>query len=80
MVEKSPFPPIAALSKGLSIRGYTLQEVLFDPKLRETAERYVFDCVNSGKFKPRVDRVFPFEQIAEAHAAWSRTSRSERLS
>jgi NADPH:quinone reductase-like Zn-dependent oxidoreductase len=56
-----------ALRKGLSIRGYTLREVLFDPKLRAKAEQYVFDHVKEGDFKPRIDRVFPFAQIVEAH-------------
>jgi NADPH:quinone reductase-like Zn-dependent oxidoreductase len=31
------------------------------------AERYVFDRVAAGDFKPRIDRVFPFAQIVEAH-------------
>jgi NADPH:quinone reductase-like Zn-dependent oxidoreductase len=56
-----------ALSKGLSVRGYTLREVLSDPKLRAKAEQYVFDRVQAGSFKPRIDRVFPFAQIVEAH-------------
>ncbi|HUA01856.1 MAG TPA: zinc-dependent alcohol dehydrogenase family protein [Candidatus Aquilonibacter sp.] len=65
--EPTPFPLFAALSKGLSIRGYTLREVLFDEKLRTKGEQYVFDRVAAGKFKPRVDRVFPFAKIADAH-------------
>jgi NADPH:quinone reductase-like Zn-dependent oxidoreductase len=55
------------LSKGLSIRGYTLRELFADPKLRAKAEQYVFDHVKAGHFKPRIDRVFPFNQIVEAH-------------
>jgi NADPH:quinone reductase-like Zn-dependent oxidoreductase len=65
--EPTPFPLFAALGKGLSIRGYTLREVFAIPKLREKAEKYVFDQINAGKFKPRVDRVFPLSQIVEAH-------------
>jgi len=53
--------------KGLSVRGYTLREVLSDPKLRAKAEQYVFDHVKAGNFKPRIYRVFPFLQIVEAH-------------
>ena len=63
----TPFPLFAALSKGLSIRGYTLREVLSVPKLRAKAEQYVFDHVQAGSFKPRIDRVFPFAEIVEAH-------------
>jgi NADPH:quinone reductase-like Zn-dependent oxidoreductase len=66
-LEPTPFPLFAALGKGLSIRGYTLREVFAIPKLRDKAEKYVFDQINAGKFKPLVDRVFPLSQIVEAH-------------
>jgi NADPH:quinone reductase-like Zn-dependent oxidoreductase len=65
--EPTPFPLFTALGKGLSIRGYTLREVFTDPKARTKAEKYVFDRVAAGKYKPRIDRVFPFAQIVEAH-------------
>ena len=65
--EPTPFPLFTALSKGLSIRGYTLREIFADPKLKATAEQYVFDHLESGSFKPRIDRVFPFAQIVDAH-------------
>jgi NADPH:quinone reductase-like Zn-dependent oxidoreductase len=65
--EPTPFPLFTALSKGLSIRGYTLREILSVPKLRAKAEQYVFDRVKAGDFKPRIDRVFPFAEIVEAH-------------
>src|SRR6202790_5398403 len=54
--EPTPFPLFTALGKGLSIRGYTLREVFADPKLRTKAEQYVFDHVEGGDFKPRIDR------------------------
>jgi len=66
-LEPTPFPLFTALSKGLSVRGYTLREILSVPKLRAKAEQYVFDHVKAGNFKPRIDRVFPFAQIVEAH-------------
>ena len=65
--EPTPFPLFTALSKGLSVRGYTLREVIADPQLRAKAEKYVFDHVKAGRFKPRIDRVFPFAEIVEAH-------------
>jgi NADPH:quinone reductase-like Zn-dependent oxidoreductase len=66
-LEPTPFPLFTALSKGLSVRGYTLREVLSDPKQRAKAEQYVFDHLKAGNFKPRIDRVFPFAEIVEAH-------------
>jgi NADPH:quinone reductase-like Zn-dependent oxidoreductase len=65
--EATPFPLFTALSKGLSIRGYTLREILFDPNLSAAAVQYVFEHVKAGGFKPRIDRVFQFSQIVEAH-------------
>jgi NADPH:quinone reductase-like Zn-dependent oxidoreductase len=65
--EPTPFPLFPALSKGLSVRGYTIREILSVPKLRAQSENYVFDHIVAGNFKPRVDRVFPLAQIVEAH-------------
>jgi NADPH:quinone reductase-like Zn-dependent oxidoreductase len=65
--EPTPFPLFPVLAKGLCIRGYVVREILFDPRLRTKAEKYVFDRIAEGKFKPRVDRVFPFDKIVEAH-------------
>jgi NADPH:quinone reductase-like Zn-dependent oxidoreductase len=66
-LEPTPFPLFTALGKGLSVRGYTLREILYDPKLKTKAEKHVFDQLAAGHFKPRIDRVFPFGQIVEAH-------------
>jgi NADPH:quinone reductase-like Zn-dependent oxidoreductase len=65
--EPTPFPLFAALAKALTVRGYTVRELFADPKLMAKAEKYVFDHVEKGDFKPRIDRVFPFSQIVEAH-------------
>jgi NADPH:quinone reductase-like Zn-dependent oxidoreductase len=65
--EPTPFPLFTALHKGLSVRGYTVRELLSDPKLKAKAVQYVFDHLKTGNFKPRIDRVFPFAQIVEAH-------------
>jgi NADPH:quinone reductase-like Zn-dependent oxidoreductase len=65
--EPTPFPLFTALSKGLSVRGYIVHEILSVPKLRAKAEQYVFDQVKAGHFKPRIDRIFPFADIVEAH-------------
>jgi len=63
----TPFPLVTALLKGLEIRGYTLFEVYASPAAFTEAKKYVYDRLASGQFKPRIDRVFPFHQIAEAH-------------
>ncbi len=65
--EPTPFPLFAALTKGLSVHGYTVREILFTPDVKAKAQQYVFDHIEAGDFKPRIDRVFPFAQIVEAH-------------
>jgi NADPH:quinone reductase-like Zn-dependent oxidoreductase len=65
--EPTPFPLFAALSKGLCIRGYTLFEIVGDPAVRKEAEKYVFDHVQSGQFRPKIARTFPLSRIVEAH-------------
>jgi NADPH:quinone reductase-like Zn-dependent oxidoreductase len=65
--EPTPFPLFAALGKALSIRGYTVFEVISNPETFGAAKKYVFDHLASGQFKPRVDRVFPLGDIVAAH-------------
>ena len=35
--------------------------------MKPKAEEYVFDRIEAGDFKPRIDCVFPLDQIVEAH-------------
>lgn len=65
--EATPFPLFTALSKGLTIRGYTLFEVVGNPEVFPKAKQYVFDHIAAGHFKPLIDKTFPLSQIAEAH-------------
>lgn len=64
--DPTPFPLFLALGKGLKIQGYTLVELDADPQVQKTARQYVYDHLQKGSFKPRIDRVFPFPEIAEA--------------
>jgi len=67
-MQPTPFPLIAALQKGLSIRGYTLFEIVSVPDRMERAEKYIFDGLKSGALWPVIDRIFrPLESIVEAH-------------
>jgi NADPH:quinone reductase-like Zn-dependent oxidoreductase len=65
--DPTPYPLFAALSKHLTIKGYTLFEVIADPALFSKAKQYVFDHLESGAFTPRIDKTFPLSQIVEAH-------------
>ncbi len=66
--EPTPFPLFAVLAKHLTIKGYTLFEIVGNPEARPIAEKYVFDHLADGSFKPRIDKVFRgLDQIVEAH-------------
>jgi NADPH:quinone reductase-like Zn-dependent oxidoreductase len=65
--EPTPFPLFAVLGKHLTIKGYTLFEIVSDPAVFPKAKQYVFDHLASGAFKPRIDKTFSLAQIVEAH-------------
>lgn len=65
--DPTPFPLFSVLSKHLTIKGYTLFEVVSDPVAFSKAKQYVFDHLASGEFKPRIDKTFPLTKIVEAH-------------
>jgi NADPH:quinone reductase-like Zn-dependent oxidoreductase len=65
--EPTPYPLFLALAKHLTIKGYVLGEVVGDPEAFVRAKKYIFDHITAGNFKPRIDKVFPFAQIVEAH-------------
>jgi len=66
-MQPTPFPFMQALPKGLSIRGYSLQELRRDPKLLKTATRYIYDRLQDGRLKPKIAKTFPLAQSSEAY-------------
>jgi NADPH:quinone reductase-like Zn-dependent oxidoreductase len=65
--EATPFPLFAAIGKGLTVRGYSLFEIVSNPEALAAAKRFVVDNLSSGRFKPRIDKVFPLSDIVAAH-------------
>ncbi|MEM7592444.1 MAG: zinc-dependent alcohol dehydrogenase family protein [Cyanobacteria bacterium P01_A01_bin.83] len=72
------YPFQAAIGKGLDIRGYTLFELTYSPvRFSQTqpydsvayteAIAFVKHGLETGQLKPIIDRVFPFEEMANAH-------------
>ncbi len=62
----TPYPLRAAMSKHLTIKAYTLFEVVADKASREKAEKYVFDHLAAGDFKPRIAKTFPLAEVVAA--------------
>jgi NADPH:quinone reductase-like Zn-dependent oxidoreductase len=42
-------------------------EITTHPDTLAQATKYVFDHLVTGRFKPRIDKVFPLSQIVEAY-------------
>jgi len=66
-MEPTPFPLFAAITKGLSIRGYTLFEITRNPEKLPAAKKYIYDRLADGRFHPKVARMFPFAKTVEAY-------------
>jgi len=71
VTDPAPYPLPTALSKHLTIKAYTLFEVVANPdkfpKEFRKAKQYVFDNLTKGTFKPRISKIFPLSQIVDAH-------------
>ena len=65
--EPTPFPLFPALGKGLSVRGYTLFEIVKDPEKLVHGKQYISEGLKSGTLKPLIDKIFPLDAIIEAH-------------
>ncbi len=65
--EPTLFPLFPSLGKGLTIRGYTLFEIVQDPEKLARGKTYIYDGLQSGALKPIIDRTFPLEEIVHAH-------------
>jgi NADPH:quinone reductase len=65
--EPTPYPLFTAIGKGLTIRGFTLFEIAFDPERLTRAKKFVTDKLTDGTFKPIIAKTFKLDEIAEAH-------------
>ncbi len=65
--DPTPFPLFTALQKGLTVRGYTLFEIVQDSERLARGKQYVYDGLESGALKPIIDSTFRLEAIVDAH-------------
>ena len=60
-------PVFDILGKHLTIRGYELFEITTDAEKMARAKSFITEGLRSGKLKPIIDKIFRFEDIADAH-------------
>lgn len=63
----TPFPFGLAVGRGLSLRGYLVFEVIFNQQRLARAIEYILTGYREGAFRPRIAKVFPFDQMVQAH-------------
>jgi NADPH:quinone reductase-like Zn-dependent oxidoreductase len=60
-------PPLDLIAKILTIKGYNIWTTSGDAQRQKAAVDFVLAGLEKGTLKPVIDRVFPFDQIVEAH-------------
>jgi NADPH:quinone reductase len=63
----TPFPVGLGLAKGITVRGYSLFEVVNFPEVFERVKRRVYEGLERGEFQPAIDETFPLSRVADAH-------------
>ncbi len=61
------FPLFSSLKKGLTVRGYTLFEIVKDAERLARGKQYTYEGLESGALKPVIDRTFTLNAIVDAH-------------
>lgn len=65
--DQTPFPFGPAVGKGLSVRGYLVFEIIHDPQRFARAQTFITDGLRAGALKPKIAKIFTFDQIVDAH-------------
>jgi NADPH:quinone reductase-like Zn-dependent oxidoreductase len=65
--EPTPYPGFDLGMPALSMRTYTVHEITRDPERMRRATAFVTSGLRTSAFRPVVDRVFPLEEIVQAH-------------
>ncbi|MEU4547948.1 zinc-dependent alcohol dehydrogenase family protein [Nonomuraea dietziae] len=65
--QPTPYPGFTLGMPALNMRTYTVLETTKDPVRLRRAAAFVASGLRSGAFRPVVDRLFPLEEIVDAH-------------
>ena len=61
------FPLFSSLKKDLTVRGYTMFEIVKDAERLARGKQYTYEGLDSGALKPLIDRTFTLNAIVDAH-------------
>ncbi len=64
--DETPFPTMASFGNRLSMRSYSLMEIVTDPPRRARGVQYVLDGLASGALTAKIARTFTLDHIVEA--------------
>jgi NADPH:quinone reductase-like Zn-dependent oxidoreductase len=65
--EPTPLPLFGVLGKWLTIRGYVMMEITYDPKRLERCKEFINQGLADRSLKPIIAKTFPLDEIVEAH-------------
>jgi NADPH:quinone reductase-like Zn-dependent oxidoreductase len=63
----TPLPVLEMIAKMPTIKGHNIWLTSGDPEKLKTAVAFIRRGFDEGKLRPVIDRIFPFDQIVEAH-------------
>lgn len=66
-VDSGAYPTFQVAIKMLTIQGYSMADVIFDPAKSAAAIAFIQQGLQSGVLQPVVGRSFPLEEVVEAH-------------
>lgn len=66
-MQPTTFPLVAALTNGLTVRGYTLMEFTRNPERLPAAKKYVHDRLADGRFLPKIAKTFALAHTVDAY-------------
>jgi NADPH:quinone reductase-like Zn-dependent oxidoreductase len=65
--EPTPFPLFTVLGKSLTLKGFLYSEIVSDDAALARAKEFILTGLESGVLRPIIAKVFPLEQIQDAH-------------
>ena len=63
----TPYPLFDALGKGLTVRGYTLFEIVARPEMLSAGKALIHAGLEAGTLRPVIDSTFSLDEIVAAH-------------